>query len=207
MDEFNQITGVIAPMPDANIDTDVIMPKQFLKGIDRAGLDKGVFFDLRFTPDGQLNEDFILNRPGWQNASFLLTGPNFGCGSSREHAVWGLKQLGIRALIGSTFAGIFNDNCQRNGILTLSLDDASVKQLSRIANDPEMNRITVSLTDGEIITQNGVFLFHVSQMVREMLSAGGDAIGWTLKYQQDITRFEKQYFSRSPWLKPQPVTD
>ncbi|HDY7042784.1 TPA: 3-isopropylmalate dehydratase small subunit, partial [Klebsiella pneumoniae] len=144
---------------------------------------------------------------GWQNASFLLTGPNFGCGSSREHAVWGLKQLGIRALIGSTFAGIFNDNCQRNGILTLSLDDASVKQLSRIANDPEMNRITVSLTDGEIITQNGVFPFHVSQMVREMLSAGGDAIGWTLKYQQDITRFEKQYFSRSPWLKPQPVTD
>ncbi len=105
------------------------------------------------------------------------------------------------------FAGIFNDNCQRNGILTLSLDDASVKQLSRIANDPEMNRITVSLTDGEIITQNGVFPFHVSQMVREMLSAGGDAIGWTLKYQQDITRFEKQYFSRSPWLKPQPVTD
>ncbi|PLL66899.1 3-isopropylmalate dehydratase small subunit [Klebsiella pneumoniae] len=207
MDEFNQITGVIAPMPDANIDTDVIMPKQFLKGIDRAGLDKGVFFDLRFTPDGQLNEDFILNRPGWQNASFLLTGPNFGCGSSREHAVWGLKQLGIRALIGSTFAGIFNDNCQRNGILTLSLDDASVKQLSRIANDPEMNRITVSLTDGEIITQNGVFPFHVSQMVREMLSAGGDAIGWTLKYQQDKTRFEKQYFSRSPWLKPQPVTD
>lgn len=202
MDVFNQISGVIAPVPDANIDTDVIMPKQFLKGIDRAGLDKGVFFDLRFTPDGQLNEDFILNRPGWQNASFLLTGPNFGCGSSREHAVWGLKQLGIRALIGSTFAGIFNDNCQRNGVLTISLDDDSVKQLSQIANDPEMNRITVSLADGEIITKNGVFPFHVSQMVREMLSGGGDSIGWTLKYQQDITQFEKQYFSRSPWLKP-----
>lgn len=125
MEAFDRVSGILAPLLEANIDTDVIMPKQFLKGIDRQGLDKGVFFDRRFTVDGELNPDFILNQPGWQGASFLLVGPNFGCGSSREHAVWGLRQLGIRALIGTSFAGIFNDNCQNNGVLTVSLDDSS----------------------------------------------------------------------------------
>lgn len=132
MDTFKQISGRIAPMLEPNIDTDVIMPKQFLKGIDRQGLDKGVFFDRRFMAGGQPNPDFILNMPGWQSATFLLVGPNFGCGSSREHAVWGLKQLGIRGLIGSTFAGIFDDNCQRNGILTVSLDEPALARLAQL---------------------------------------------------------------------------
>lgn len=112
---FTHVSGKAAPMLAANIDTDVIMPKQFLKGIDRAGLDRGLFFDLRFLPDGSLNPEFVLNQPAWQGASFMVVGPNFGCGSSREHAVWGLKQMGIRALIGSSFAGIFMTTASATG--------------------------------------------------------------------------------------------
>ena len=122
MQPFTSVSGIAAPMTASNIDTDVIMPKQFLKGIDRQGLAKGAFFDERFIADGTPNPDFTLNQPAWQHAVFLVTGPNFGCGSSREHAVWGLQQLGIRALIGPSFAGIFADNCQRNGVLTITLD-------------------------------------------------------------------------------------
>lgn len=130
MEPFNLVTGVAAPMLAANIDTDVIMPKQFLKGIDRNNLDRGVFFDQRFLADGSPNPEFILNKSAWQGAQFLIVGPNFGCGSSREHAVWGLRQLGIRALIGTSFAGIFNDNCQRNGVLTLTLPPEDIERLA-----------------------------------------------------------------------------
>src|SRR5690606_24743841 len=121
MQPFTTVSGVAAPFLAANVDTDVIMPKQFLKGIDRNGLDRGVFFDLRFLQDGNLNPEFVLNQAPWSQSSFLVVGPNFGCGSSREHAVWGLKQLGIRAIIGTSFAGIFFDNCQRNGVLLIQL--------------------------------------------------------------------------------------
>ena len=137
MEAFNCVTGIAAPMMAANIDTDVIMPKQFLKGIDRSGLDRGLFFDLRFNQDGSLNADFILNQPGWQGASFLVVGPNFGCGSSREHAVWGLKQLGIKALIGTSFAGIFNDNCLRNGVLTICLSETEIQQIANAITQRE----------------------------------------------------------------------
>ncbi|WP_313573775.1 3-isopropylmalate dehydratase small subunit, partial [Pseudescherichia sp.] len=145
MEAFNCVTGIAAPMMAANIDTDVIMPKQFLKGIDRSGLDKGLFFDLRFNKDGSLNRDFILNQPGWQGATFLVVGPNFGCGSSREHAVWGLKQLGIKALIGTSFAGIFNDNCLRNGILTICLNETDLQQIAGCIQHCNTNTLTVDL--------------------------------------------------------------
>lgn len=201
MEAFDQVSGIIAPLLDANVDTDVIMPKQFLKGIDRQGLDKGVFFDRRFTADGQLNSDFILNQPGWQGATFLLVGPNFGCGSSREHAVWGLRQLGIRALIGTSFAGIFNDNCQNNGVLTVSLDESSFERLSQLALNPDSNVITVSLEKSEI-TASGVTLpFQVSALKKEMLSGGEDAIGWTLQYLSAIEQFEARHYSQKPWLQ------
>ena len=121
MQPFNTVSGSAAPLLASNIDTDVIMPKQFLKGIDRKGLDRGLFFDLRFLESGEPNPEFILNQPPWNNSAFLVVGPNFGCGSSREHAVWGLKQVGVRALIGTSFAGIFYDNCQRNGVLAIQL--------------------------------------------------------------------------------------
>ncbi|KHJ65177.1 3-isopropylmalate dehydratase [Pantoea rodasii] len=201
MEAFNSITGRIAPLPAANIDTDVIMPKQFLKGIDRQGLDRGVFFDLRFLADGTPNPAFILNQPGWQQATFLLVGANFGCGSSREHAVWGLNQLGIRAIIGTSFAGIFDDNCQRNGVLTLTLSEEDYQQLSAATADAAHNQITVSLEQQIIRFGQHTLHFHVSALKREMLLGGGSAVDWTLQYETDITQFEVQHFAQRPWLQ------
>ncbi|PLR26216.1 3-isopropylmalate dehydratase small subunit [Pantoea endophytica] len=201
MEAFNNMTGTLAPLPAANIDTDVIMPKQFLKGIDRKNLDRGVFFDLRFLPDGRPNPAFILNQAGWENATFLLVGANFGCGSSREHAVWGLNQLGIRAIIGTSFAGIFDDNCQRNGVLTLTLSEEDYQRLSEVANNAASNRITVSLEQQAILFDNQRIAFSVSALKREMLLGGGSAVDWTLQYESDITQFEAQHFSQRPWLK------
>jgi len=201
MEAFNNMTGTLAPLPAANIDTDVIMPKQFLKGIDRKNLDRGVFFDLRFLPDGRPNPAFILNQAGWENAAFLLVGTNFGCGSSREHAVWGLNQLGIRAIIGTSFAGIFDDNCQRNGVLTLTLSEEDYQRLSALANDAASNRITVSLEQQAILFNNQRIAFSVSALKREMLLGGGSAVDWTLQYESDITQFEAQHFAQRPWLK------
>jgi 3-isopropylmalate/(R)-2-methylmalate dehydratase small subunit len=200
MEPFNLVSGVVAPMMAANIDTDVIMPKQFLKGIDRQGLDKGVFYDLRFLADGQPNAAFVLNQPGWKNAAFLLVGPNFGCGSSREHAVWGLKQLGIRALIGSSFAGIFNDNCQRNGVLTIELDESSLRQLETIATDPQRNTLTINLEQQWISSGDSEFVFSINSLKRKMLLEGLDAIDYTLQYQDDIRSFETHHFAKQPWL-------
>lgn len=201
MEAFNNMTGTLAPLPAANIDTDVIMPKQFLKGIDRKDLDRGVFFDLRFLPDGRPNPAFILNQAGWENATFLLVGANFGCGSSREHAVWGLNQLGIRAIIGTSFAGIFDDNCQRNGVLTLTLSEEDYQRLSEVANNAASNRITVSLEQQAILFNNQRIAFSVSALKREMLLGGGSAVDWTLQYESDITQFEAQHFAQRPWLK------
>lgn len=201
MEAFNNMTGTLAPLPAANIDTDVIMPKQFLKGIDRKDLDRGVFFDLRFLPDGRPNPAFILNQAGWENATFLLVGANFGCGSSREHAVWGLNQFGIRAIIGTSFAGIFDDNCQRNGVLTLTLSEEDYQRLSAVANDATSNRITVSLEQQAILFNNQRIAFSVSALKREMLLGGGSAVDWTLQYESDITQFEAQHFAQRPWLK------
>src|SRR4051812_43880753 len=113
---FTVVSGIAAPLPRANIDTDQIMPKQFLRGIDRSGLADGFLHDLRFSAPSNKREDFVLNQSPWDHATFLIVGPNFGCGSSREHAVWGMMQLGIRAVIGTQFGGIFYDNCLRNGV-------------------------------------------------------------------------------------------
>ncbi|AIR03288.1 3-isopropylmalate dehydratase [Cedecea neteri] len=203
MEPFNRVTGVAAPMMAANIDTDVIMPKQFLKGIDRNNLDRGVFFDQRFQTDGSPNPDFILNKPAWQGAQFLIVGPNFGCGSSREHAVWGLRQLGIRALIGTSFAGIFNDNCQRNGVLTLTLPTADIDQLAQAAGNPETNRIIVDLAQQQISVGENHLAFTVDELKKHMLLEGHDAISYTMQYQQEIRDFEQRHFAAHPWLLTQ----
>ncbi|MDA3131511.1 3-isopropylmalate dehydratase small subunit [Atlantibacter subterraneus] len=199
MEAFNCVTGIAAPMMAANIDTDVIMPKQFLKGIDRSGLDKGLFFDLRFNQDGSLNEDFILNQPGWLGASFLVVGPNFGCGSSREHAVWGLKQLGIKALIGTSFAGIFNDNCLRNGVLTICLSETEIQQIANAITQRETNTLQVDLAQQTITSADNQYAFTVDQIKKDMLLQGLDAIGFTLSFTREIKQFEEQYFARNPW--------
>ncbi|MFS7251500.1 3-isopropylmalate dehydratase small subunit [Rahnella rivi] len=201
MEAFNVLTGIAAPLPAANVDTDVIMPKQFLKGIDRNGLDRGVFFDLRFLADGSPDPAFILNQPEWQNAKFLLVGPNFGCGSSREHAVWGLKQLGIRALIGTTFAGIFFDNCQRNGVLTVQLDPKPWAQIAQEVVHGDKNEITLDLPAQRIGLQNGeVIDFAIDELSKVSLLNGLDAIGTTLQYRDDIREFQQGHLQRNPWL-------
>ncbi|KAA0969119.1 3-isopropylmalate dehydratase small subunit [Pseudomonas sp. ANT_H12B] len=198
---FTQVSGKAAPMLAANIDTDVIMPKQFLKGIDRAGLDRGLFFDLRFLPDGSLNPGFVLNQPAWQGASFMVVGPNFGCGSSREHAVWGLKQMGIRALIGSSFAGIFYDNCQRNGVLLITLEEPVLQRLGQVVSQSDSAQISVDLETQEIRLQDGqVIPFEIDTLRKTSLMLGLDAIGSTLQRSEQIKAFEREHLTANPWL-------
>ena len=200
LQSFTQVTGKAAPMLAANIDTDVIMPKQFLKGLDRAGLDRGLFFDLRFLPDGSPNPEFVLNKPAWQGASFMVVGPNFGCGSSREHAVWGLKQMGIRALIGSSFAGIFYDNCQRNGVLLITLDEPVLQRLGQVVSQPETALISVDLETQQIRLQGEVIPFEIDTLRKTALVLGLDAIGSTLQRSEQIKAFEHQHLTANPWL-------
>ena len=201
MQAFNVLSGVAAPFPAANVDTDVIMPKQFLKGIDRNGLDRGVFFDLRFLADGSPDPAFILNQTDWQQAKFLLVGPNFGCGSSREHAVWGLKQLGIRALIGTTFAGIFFDNCQRNGVLTVQLSPDQWAQIAKEVAQADKNDITVDLPAQTISLHDGKEIaFNIDELSKTSLLNGLDAVGNTLRYSEEIREFQRSHLQRNPWL-------
>lgn len=198
---FTQVSGQAAPFLAANVDTDVIMPKQFLKGIDRQGLDRGVFFDLRFLPDGTPNPDFILNQPTWQQASFLVVGPNFGCGSSREHAVWGLQQLGVRALIGSSFAGIFYDNCQRNGVLLITLEEAQVQRIGTLVGEAGTARLSIDLQAQRISLADGsVIDFQIDALRKTSLLLGLDAIGSTLQRRDQISAFERQHLAANPWL-------
>ncbi|WP_409319600.1 3-isopropylmalate dehydratase small subunit [Pseudomonas sp. KCJK9016] len=201
MQPFTTISGSAAPFLAANIDTDVIMPKQFLKGIDRQGLDRGLFFDLRFLASGEPNPDFVLNQPAWQGAAFLVTGPNFGCGSSREHAVWGLKQVGIRALIGTTFAGIFYDNCQRNGVLVIQLDAAQLKQVAEVISVPATTQIRVNLPGQTIELADGTRIaFEIDALRKQSLLLGLDAIGTTLQRAGQIRAFEARHLAENPWL-------
>ena len=198
---FTRVTGKAAPMLAANIDTDVIMPKQFLKGIDRNGLDRGLFFDLRFLASDEPNPEFVLNQSAWQGASFMVVGPNFGCGSSREHAVWGLKQMGIRALIGSSFAGIFYDNCQRNGVLLITLEEAVLQRLGQMVSQPEQALISVDLKAQEILLADGqVIGFQIDTLRKTALLLGLDAIGTTLQRSEQIKVFERGHLAANPWL-------
>lgn len=201
MQPFDTVSGSAAPFLASNIDTDVIMPKQFLKGIDRKGLDRGLFFDLRFLESGAPNPDFILNQPAWRDAAFLVTGPNFGCGSSREHAVWGLKQMGIRALIGTSFAGIFYDNCQRNGVLAIQVCEAQLKQIAGVISDAQTAKICVNLPDQIIELADGTVIpFEIDQLRKQSLLLGLDAIGATLQRAEQIRTFEARHLAQNPWL-------
>lgn len=201
MQPFDIVTGKAAPFLASNVDTDVIMPKQFLKGIDRSGLDKGLFFDLRFMESGEPNPEFVLNQPAWSGASFLVTGPNFGCGSSREHAVWGLKQLGIRALIGTSFAGIFYDNCQRNGVLAIQLSEPDHQKLGLVVSNEATTTISVDLPNQEIRLSDGtVITFKIDELRKQSLLLGLDAIGNTLQRAEQIRDFEAKHLQESPWL-------
>lgn len=203
MQPFRTVTGIAAPLPAANVDTDVIMPKQFLKGIDRQGLDRGVFFDLRFDEAGAPRPDFILNQAPWADTAFLVVGPNFGCGSSREHAVWGLAQLGVRALIGTSFAGIFFDNCARNGVPAITLSPDAHAPLLAAAMRPGANQLIINLQAQTIATQGGaVTPFEIEPTRRRALMEGLDAVGLALARADEIRAFEARHFAGSPWLSP-----
>lgn len=195
---FERVSGVIAALPAANIDTDVIMPKTFLKGIDRSGLEKGLFHDLRFDEEGARQPEFVLNQAPWKNAAFLVTGANFGCGSSREHAVWGLRQFGIRAIIAPSFAGIFFDNCARNGLLAIEAEDDTVCMLTDCAG--RGSDITIDLAIQTIETANGTAAFEISERRKFMLLKGLDAVGMTLQWRNEIEAFQSRYLGARAWL-------
>jgi 3-isopropylmalate/(R)-2-methylmalate dehydratase small subunit len=202
MEPFISITGIAAALPQANLDTDQIMPKQFLRGVDRRGLSNGLLFDLRFEAPGRPRAGFVLNQAPWDQAAILIAGPNFGCGSSREHAVWGLRELGIRCVIGTSFGGIFGDNCSRNGVPAITLPGAEVERLMALASDPSTCTMTVDLERQEIGTPaDGKQLhFEFDPLRRHMLLKGLDAVGVTMQYADEIRRFERQHLESQPWL-------
>ena len=202
MEAFHSLTGIAAALPQAHVDTDQIMPKQFLRGIDRQGLSQGFLFDMRFEAPGKPRPDFVLNRAPWQQAAVLITGPNFGCGSSREHAVWGLRELGLRCVIGSSFGGIFSDNCARNGVPAIVLPSQDVDRLLALATDPERCEMTVDLQAQTITTPGDgkVLSFEFDPLRKHMLLNGLDAVGLALQYADDIRRFEQGYLKQRPWL-------
>jgi len=195
---FERQSGTLAALPAANIDTDVIMPKTFLKGIDRTGLERGVFHDLRFDEEGSPRPDFVLNQMPWRDARFLVTGANFGCGSSREHAVWGLLQFGIRAIIAPSFAGIFFDNCTRNGLLAIEASDEDVRHLTDCAEDAQ--EIVLDLQAQSIETRGRTLRFDIGEQRKAMLLRGLDAVGLTLQWREDIESFQSRYLAERPWL-------
>lgn len=202
MEKFTTLTGIAAPLPHANLDTDQLMPKQFLKGIDRRGLANGFLFDLRFEAPGRKRPDFVLNREPWTQSSILVTGPNFGCGSSREHAVWGLRDLGLRCVIGTSFGGIFSDNCARNGVLAITVPPPEVDRLMAQAADPGQCRMTIDL-EHQTITSDGdgcVLWFETDPLRRHMLLNGLDVVGLTLEHASQIRDFESSYFAAHDWL-------
>ena len=204
MEAFETLTGIAAALPMANLDTDQIMPKQFLRGVDReSGLALGFLHDLRFDASGVQRAGFVLNREPWSRAQILVTGPNYGCGSSREHAVWGMVQVGLRCVIGSSFGGIFADNCARNGVPAITLPVEEVERLLALAADPARCEMTVDLERQVIVTADGRTQgFAFDPLRRHMLLKGLDAVGVTMEMAEDIRRFEQKHFLANPWLAP-----
>jgi 3-isopropylmalate/(R)-2-methylmalate dehydratase small subunit len=202
MQAFKTLTGIAAALPMANLDTDQIMPKQFLRGVDReTGLADGFLHDLRFEAPGRLRPEFVLNREPWTHAKILVTGPNYGCGSSREHAVWGMRQLGFGCVIGSSFGGIFADNCTRNGVPAIVLPLAEVERLMALASDPARCEMTVDLQAQTIASADGVMQpFTFDPLKKHMLLKGLDAVGVTMEMADEIRAFEQRHFAAHPWL-------
>ena len=200
MDKFTTLTGVAAPMPLVNIDTDMIIPKQFLKTIQRSGLGKNLFDEMRFTQDGQEIPDFVLNQPAYRNAQILVAGDNFGCGSSREHAPWALLDFGIRCVISTSFADIFFNNCFKNGILPVVLPQEAVDALMDDARKGANARITVDLDSQTVTASDGTtFKFEVDAFKKHCLMNGLDDIGLTLEKATAIDSYEAKNATLRPW--------
>ncbi len=200
MEKFTTLTGVAAPMPLVNIDTDMIIPKQFLKTIQRSGLGKNLFDEMRFTQDGKEIPDFVLNQPAYRHAQILVAGDNFGCGSSREHAPWALLDFGIRCVISTSFADIFFNNCFKNGILPVVLPQAAVDHLMDDARKGANARITVDLESQTVTASDGTtFTFEVDAFKKHCLMNGLDDIGLTLEKASAIDSYEAKTATLRPW--------
>lgn len=201
MEPFITLTGLVAPLDQINVDTDQIIPKQFLKTIKRTGLREGLFFDWRKKKDGSPDPDFFLNQPRYQTASILLTRDNFGCGSSREHAPWALLDQGFRCVIAPSFADIFYNNCFQNGILPVVLKADEVLALMKHAVETEGYRLTVDLANQTVTTpEKTVYGFEIDPFRKDCLYRGLDSIGLTLQHGQAISAYEARRKTEAPWL-------
>jgi 3-isopropylmalate/(R)-2-methylmalate dehydratase small subunit len=199
MKPFRQHTGMVAPLDRANVDTDQIIPKQFLKRIERTGFGEFLFYDWRYTAAGVLNPSFVLNEPRYEDASILIAGKNFGCGSSREHAPWALGEYGFRVVIAPSFADIFANNCFKNGMLAIALPDDRVRKLMRGAQEEPGYKLTVDLEQQTITDENGFSTtFVVGEFQRYCLLEGLDDIGLTLRHEELIKEYEAKHAGR--WM-------
>ena len=201
MTPFTTLTGIAAPMPLVNIDTDMIIPKQFLKTIHRSGLGKNLFDEMRYNPDGSEVPDFVLNQPAYRQAEIIVAGDNFGCGSSREHAPWALLDFGIRCVISTSFADIFFNNCFKNGILPIFMPPEVVEVLMEDARKGANARMTVDLENQTVTTSDGQsFPFQVDPFRKHCLLNGLDDIGLTMEKAPAIDAYEAQMAQSRPWV-------
>ena len=198
MDKFHALKGIAAPLPIVNIDTDMIIPKQFLKTIKRTGLGKNLFFEMRYDDNGNKIGDFILNKDPFTNSKILIAGKNFGCGSSREHAPWALLDFGITCVISSSFADIFYSNWFKNGILPIIVDEEKIKELSEYANRKE--EISVDLKEEKIVYGNNEIKFKIDSFKKKCLLEGLDDIALSLNKSDKIKSFEQKLKSSKPWI-------
>jgi 3-isopropylmalate/(R)-2-methylmalate dehydratase small subunit len=201
MEKFEKMTAIAAPMPLINIDTDMIIPKQFLKTIKRSGLGVSAFHEMRYQMDGTENPDFVLNQDAYRNANILVAGDNFGCGSSREHAPWALLDFGVRCVISTSFADIFYNNCFKNGILPVIVTDKELNVLMQDAEKGSNARMVIDLESQLIETSDGkVINFNVDQHRKHCLINGLDDIGLTMEKAASIDMFEKHMATNTPWV-------
>ncbi len=200
MDKFTSLTSVAAPLPMINVDTDMIIPKQFLKTIERTGLGKSLFFEMRFNEKGEENPDFDQNKPAYRNAKIIVAGENFGCGSSREHAPWALLDFGIRCVISTSFADIFYNNCFKNGILPITVSPEDLEKLMDDAQRGANATLTIDLESQEIRgPDGGVVRFAIDPFRKKCLIEGLDDIGLTMKKAEKIKSYEEQAALARPW--------
>ncbi|WP_298437277.1 3-isopropylmalate dehydratase small subunit [uncultured Jannaschia sp.] len=201
MEKFETLTGIAAPLPLINIDTDMIIPKQFLKTIKRSGLGVNLFDEMRYEDDGSENENFVLNKPAYRDAEIIVAGDNFGCGSSREHAPWALLDFGIRAVIAPSFADIFYNNCFKNGILPVVLPQEQVDALMKDAENGANARLTVDLEAQTVTGADGTtYAFEVDAFKKHCLLNGLDDIGLTQEKAPSIAAFETRMTQERPWV-------
>ncbi len=201
MQQFTKLSGVAAPLPMGNVDTDMLIPKQFLKTTKRTGLGSALFFEQRYNDDGSEKPDFVLNKPAYRKAQILVAGANFGCGSSREHAPWALLDFGIRCVIAPSFADIFYNNCFKNGILPIALPQADVDKLMDDAERGANAVISVDLEKQEIRgPDGGCIKFEIDPFRKQCLLNGWDDIGLTLRHESDISKFESERALSQPWV-------